>query len=166
MKYFTPALLIAWLFSACDPDLMVTGNNPASVDMLNIEAEVPEQVKQGSEFDVLVTVKNEGEEKAEVTTPHSCLYNIKVYKDDEPVKLEGTQLACATVVTTHEFESGEKQRDEHVLRAKVYNTSDEEAEMVTEGEYELVIKPETDDLPEVSAEFEVTESTDDASSAE
>lgn len=165
MKYFIPALLISLLLSACDPDFMVSGNNPASVDMLNIDVEVPEQVEQGSEFDVLVTVKNESDEKGEVTTPHSCFYNIKVYKDDEPVQFEGTQLACATVVTTHEFEPGEKQRDEIVLIAKVY-TSEEEAERVTEGDYELVIEPETDEVPEATAEFEVTESTDDASSVE
>ena len=162
MRYASILVPLVFLLSGCDDNPMITGSNPDSTDLLNIEVEAPEQVEQGSTFEMVVTVENESNETVEVTTPHSCLYNSKVYKDEEHVHFEGTQWACLTVVTTHKIEAGEKKRDVHEITAKEYGSSSE-AEPAGEGEYELVIKSETEELDEVSATFEVTEPSADAS---
>lgn len=63
--------------------------------------EVPQQVSPGESFQVRYTVSNPTGVPLFLSTPHSCLVGISIYRDGGRIDFRGSLGACATVVTHH-----------------------------------------------------------------
>lgn len=77
----------------------------------------PDTVTAADSFSVQVTVKNNSDRTVVVETPNSCLIRPGIYADNERVPMKGSIIGCATVITRHEFDTGEARSRTFDMRA-------------------------------------------------
>jgi len=127
-----------------------------------VDVQVPERVEPGAPFTVVYQVTNHGPVDLTLVTPHSCLANIRFYRDREQVPVSGQYVGCLTVITQHELPVGETVKQEFQLHATSADASD--ASPLSAGNYQVKVRSEVVEiggiraaLPVATGEFEIDE---------
>ena len=124
-----------------------------------VSLEAPEKVAPGESFEVIYRITNPGPIDLSMLTSHSCIGNVRVFRDGEPAEFEGENVICLTVITIHQIPAGETLERVYRLTAA---SGVPEPQAVAPGTYTIRVDSQVrsingvpDTLPTISREIEV-----------
>ena len=156
LVYLTIAIPAIFIGDCTSP---LGSSEPTQREGLEINLEVPENVSPGESFEIHYSITNTRTSDVVLRTPHACLVDIGVYKNDDRIPFQGTPLACATVITDHEISAGSTLERRYKLQAA---TGYPDPQPVPEGTYTIRVKSkvgsingEPGTLPDIEKEITV-----------
>ncbi|GEM_PF-1610076 len=100
LVYLTIAIPAIFIGDCASP---FGSSEPTQREGLEVNLEVSENVSPGESFEIHYSITNTRTSAVVLRTPHACLVDIGVYKDNDQIPFQGTPLVCAVFDASHNF---------------------------------------------------------------